>query len=1211
MDLREINEKIWFQGRTTHDTKLDPSYVGQGTDQEGPGWYFTDHAEDASRYAAPNGSVLMGHLNIRKLASSEKPADRKTIAALLERAPDLEHTLTNWDENPKRALKAAIDSILKYNPLEKDAFQQVWIDFYKTEPIEYLDALVALGYDGHVPTGSWGAQHHFVLYNAKAFRLEDSYPYAEGHTTSDAIQTPISERHDYGPSWSGSALAAYEKTVQTPGGKPVEVFKNPSRKELKEIAQHDEVRAFLVGNDLIVWNTYGAIHHQMSEQIQIPDDSVALNMNVHQDGKSYYVRVSDWTRRSSWFHNPEIVPYIMNHPALKLVRDRGPEFEIGFFDENIVGRWDELKEDERDTAGVDDTDYPYYHVTDHPNKPTVRKDYTKFTGNKRHDWEPYGIFLFPKGEEVVTIGYGERKWRWDAKLKPGTKILDINVPGTMSKLLHEAKVTPYSVISRIGGSMGYYGSRLSDLMEAIYAKQEDAGEKGDWSTIVSRLRGAQESENFADAFKEQLAPIYAGWKEWLMPEGYVDTDRGWAALVAHFSKDKADSITKFLKSQGDVISDKDGNAFYDGEPQILVVNPNVIQWLKREKNSADTEKEFEVYPLMVGSVTASPDSLRREFRDLYESEEFYDDEFLDYYDGEPEKARQWFQMAYEGFKRRMENWTWGPHGVRCWRVITVPKGKKVNLKELGGSWSYRKEAAHSWYGTGGKKFTFEAEIPEAAIDREVTLRNNLVNLDEEEIRTYDHQKIYLYAVLNSKGERVKEFDPPLETQTGAVDLFGGSMVGEKAEAGGFYFWDDQDGPLYQTPPNEDKGSDQRTMPQQPTDWPSLKLETAKKTKWPTEDDYEDAWAVMKHAYGMEPTDDYEQQDLEDMGEKWHASLRKARMKTWKVKDAAKKFQIMDHGRRLEGEELENPIIVAVVGKQHIVLDGSHRLITKFERGAETIDALMVPMNWADELTAMDGEMLATVTSALEFLSAPAIWNGRSEIEAGVRVGPKTYVAKKDLKTFVDTYVQVADEGLKDEIDAASTDDDFPEAFYQQNQDMIYFNDLTFRTYRPNDMLFETIMMALLTRRPLPQKVRVILYSPARDKTYLVKDLLQKGEHLLQSSAENDMQPLLKAARYSQMNPDLLEPYEYHQDSDKIEEIKEAMSNGDLPPIVAAGDEKGAKILDGHHRWRAALALDRDAVDVILIPSELYWDLKEQFDLEDLNIAEYLIKELKR
>lgn len=142
-----------------------------------------------------------------------------------------------------------------------------------------------------------------------------------------------------------------------------------------------------------------------------------------------------------------------------------------------------------------------------------------------------------------------------------------------------------------------------------------------------------------------------------------------------------------------------------------------------------------------------------------------------------------------------------------------------------------------------------------------------------------------------------------------------------------------------------------------------------------------------------------------------------------------------------------------------------------------------------------------VEAELQFMSAPAIWNGRSEIVAGVRVTNRTYVCKKDLKTFIDTYVNIPDADLKTQIDAAMTDDDIPEAFYQQNQDMVYFNDLVFRTYRLNDMLYQTIIEALLARRPLPQNIRVVLFSPARDKSYLVKDILQKGEHLLQSSLE--------------------------------------------------------------------------------------------------------------
>jgi len=145
----------------------------------------------------------------------------------------------------------------------------------------------------------------------------------------------------------------FDRAIKTMGGNSVEIFKNPSRQEMKEIAQHNEARGFLVGNDLYVWSATGAIHHHVAEEMKFPRDAIALNIGVHTDGKSYWVNVSDWNVGGPWDHNPKVKEQILNHPMLKLVRDRGPEFEIGYFDEAIVGDWSEA-----DKKAVGEAGYP-------------------------------------------------------------------------------------------------------------------------------------------------------------------------------------------------------------------------------------------------------------------------------------------------------------------------------------------------------------------------------------------------------------------------------------------------------------------------------------------------------------------------------------------------------------------------------------------------------------------------------------------------------------------------------------------------------------------------------------------------------------------------------------------------------------------------------------------------------------------------------------
>ena len=154
---------IWYHGRKAASEEFDPQHVGKGNDQEGPGFYLSRDAEDALRYAGPGGRFLEVEVTTRKLASNKNKAKRADIQALIERCPDLPDRLTDWDMDPDKALEKAVDATLKSNDTEKDAFQQVWIDFFRYQPAAYLEALIAMGYDGHL--ASRPETPHLIMYN--------------------------------------------------------------------------------------------------------------------------------------------------------------------------------------------------------------------------------------------------------------------------------------------------------------------------------------------------------------------------------------------------------------------------------------------------------------------------------------------------------------------------------------------------------------------------------------------------------------------------------------------------------------------------------------------------------------------------------------------------------------------------------------------------------------------------------------------------------------------------------------------------------------------------------------------------------------------------------------------------------------------------------------------------------------------------------------
>ena len=57
---------IWYHGRTTKSKDFNLKYVGQGNDQDGPGFYFIRKKDFAGGYAAPNGIIMTFELKPRK-----------------------------------------------------------------------------------------------------------------------------------------------------------------------------------------------------------------------------------------------------------------------------------------------------------------------------------------------------------------------------------------------------------------------------------------------------------------------------------------------------------------------------------------------------------------------------------------------------------------------------------------------------------------------------------------------------------------------------------------------------------------------------------------------------------------------------------------------------------------------------------------------------------------------------------------------------------------------------------------------------------------------------------------------------------------------------------------------------------------------------------------------------------------------------------------
>jgi hypothetical protein len=172
---------IAYHGTPFNFESFDYSTVGAGDDQEGPGFYFTTSRNDALKYALKSQSVpapriLKVSLTLGKLVLDKGKTPRKQVEQLIDWAPDLEDTLTNWDEEPGLAKIKAINAMLAYSS-PRLVFQSIWADFYRKDPAGYLSSMRALGYTGqkivHKGFLSSGDKSvsHYTIYDRDAVEI--------------------------------------------------------------------------------------------------------------------------------------------------------------------------------------------------------------------------------------------------------------------------------------------------------------------------------------------------------------------------------------------------------------------------------------------------------------------------------------------------------------------------------------------------------------------------------------------------------------------------------------------------------------------------------------------------------------------------------------------------------------------------------------------------------------------------------------------------------------------------------------------------------------------------------------------------------------------------------------------------------------------------------------------------------------------------------
>jgi len=163
---------FWWHG----DKSRRKNFTGQHMDRDGsrysrnaagPGIYLTRLESDATVYAYPDGYVYKLKINTSpgRLLGPDDPITKENLRKLIELTPKdvIEFGLSNWDENPKKAIDNAVEAYFDEEEV-LDAYIGIKNDFYgDAYANEWTKAMIKIGYDAY-----WHLLpeiEHLVVYN--------------------------------------------------------------------------------------------------------------------------------------------------------------------------------------------------------------------------------------------------------------------------------------------------------------------------------------------------------------------------------------------------------------------------------------------------------------------------------------------------------------------------------------------------------------------------------------------------------------------------------------------------------------------------------------------------------------------------------------------------------------------------------------------------------------------------------------------------------------------------------------------------------------------------------------------------------------------------------------------------------------------------------------------------------------------------------------
>lgn len=169
--------EIWYHGSKKDFDKFDLNFAitKESNAEVGPGFYLTTDKEDAHRYGIINKEES-GYLKEVKLTKksgikNENQKYQQSFAQfLINRMPNKQDVLSNWDENKYKALNILTSHILESSDTLKEMILNIWADCYKDEEQDLMRRLRVKGIDGLLIKKNNGVKW-LVCYNPDILKI--------------------------------------------------------------------------------------------------------------------------------------------------------------------------------------------------------------------------------------------------------------------------------------------------------------------------------------------------------------------------------------------------------------------------------------------------------------------------------------------------------------------------------------------------------------------------------------------------------------------------------------------------------------------------------------------------------------------------------------------------------------------------------------------------------------------------------------------------------------------------------------------------------------------------------------------------------------------------------------------------------------------------------------------------------------------------------